>query len=424
VTPVAEPRSSLLLLGVTVVAMVAIPLFMYPGLEAFRYPKELLLRAEAIILAALGASWWVLGRLSIDRKAVLRKPWVLWMLSVLAWSSLTTLTSSNRLVSLWTLTYIAAMSVVFVATVAAAKGRGPWLAAVPLLPGIVNVVVLLLQQNGGTVVELTSTDARMRETALIGNPNDVGSYLMVVALAATALTLSSRRWRWFAAPVALVLIGGTFVSATLTAIGALLVGLTVLAAVRSWKLVVVAMALLALVVVMAVREVPSFQKRFGRAQAAFAAKDYDTLLSYRFTAFATAWTMAREHPLMGVGPGTYPWNYMEYRTKAEQRYPQIRRSGAREHMFGEAHNDHLQVLGQTGVPGYLLMAAGFVLCAMLSFRRGAPANDTERFARSIALPLAAALAVLALAQFPLELTSVLHTAATYAALALGWSGRS
>jgi O-antigen ligase len=391
--------------------------------EAFRYPKELVLRAEAIILTALAASWWVLGRLAVDRKALLRKPWAVWLLSAVGWSILTTLTASNRLVSLQSLAYIGAMSVVFVATILAAHGRGTWMATVPLLPGVINVIVLMLQQGGRTLFELTARDPRMRQTALIGNPNDVGSYLMIASLAATALAVSSRRWRWYAAPVALILIGGTFLSATLTAIAALLVGLTVLAALRSWKLVAVAVVLLGLVAFAAVRTVPPLKARFARAQSALKAKDYDTLLSYRFTGFATAWMMAREHPIAGVGPGTFAWNYMEYRDKAEARYPAVRTSHARIYMFGEAHNDHLQVLAQTGVPGYVLFAAALVMLAMLSFRRHTPAGDGERFARAIALPLATGFAVLALAQFPLELTAVLHTAMTYAALALAWSGR-
>lgn len=422
--PAAQPRSSTALLTLALAGLIAIPLFKYPGLDAFRYPKEMLLRAEAILVTALGVSWWILGRLPLDRRALLRKPWVLWLLSVLGWSTITTLTSTNRLVSFQTLLYIAAMSAVFVGTVAAVRGRGLWVAAVPLLPAAINVVVLLMQQGGRTVFELTARDVRMRETALIGNPNDVGCYLMIAALAATALTVSSPRWRWFIAPVALFLIAGTFVSATLTSIAGLLAGLTVLAAVRSWKLVLVAAALMVLVLVTAVTQVPSLQMRYERAEAALAAKDYDTFLSYRFTGFATAWMMAREHPILGVGPGAYQWNYFEYRGKAEQRFPAIRKSGARDSMFGEAHNDHLQTMAQTGVPGYLLFAAALLLCAAVSFRRGEPAHDRERFARYLALPLAASMAVIALAQFPLELTSVLHPAVSYAAMALVWGGRS
>ena len=413
------------LLFVVLAGVVTIPLFLFPGPDAFRFPKEMVLRVEAIVLAALAASWWILGKLDVDRRELLRKPLTIWLLAVLGWSTLTTLTAENRLVSAASLAYIVAMSVVFVATLVVSRERGMWLAAVPLAPAIVNGVVLFLQVTGRQPLKLTHDDPRITQTALIGNPNDVGSYLMVVALAATALALSSKRWRWPAVLAALFLIGATFASATLTAIGGLLVGLFAIAAVRSWKLALAAALASGVLVFAAFAYYPPLQHRVQRAREAVDAKDWDVLLSYRFAGYATAWLMAKDHPLLGVGPGGYGWQYFDYRQKAEERWARLRRSGGRQFNFAEAHNDHLQTLAQTGVVGYLLLLGALGLLARVSLRRGAPApSEHTLFARTLALPLVAAFAVLAIAQFPLSLTAVLHTIATYAAMVLAWGGEA
>src|SRR5207253_6451338 len=62
---------------------------------------------------------------------------------------------------------------------------------------IINAVVYLLQELELWSPFKTSTAAseHLARTALLGNPNDVGSYFVAPALGAAALALSQRRWR-------------------------------------------------------------------------------------------------------------------------------------------------------------------------------------------------------------------------------------
>jgi O-antigen ligase len=93
--------------------------------------------------------------------------------------------------------------------------------------------------------------------------------------------------------------------------------------------------------------------------------------------------------------------------------------------FGEAHNDHLQVLAGTGLVGYGFMLAAIALLASRSFIRRADDDDERaRFARLASLPLAIGFSVSALAQFPLELAAALTAYLFYSALCVAWSTES
>jgi O-antigen ligase len=89
--------------------------------------------------------------------------------------------------------------------------------------------------------------------------------------------------------------------------------------------------------------------------------------------------------------------------------------------FGEAHNDHLQTLAVSGIPGYLIFAGALITLGALSFRR-TDEDLRSRFAHALALPLAGGFAVVTLAQFPLELASTASIAIHFAALGCAWAG--
>src|SRR5260370_33575524 len=44
--------------------------------------------------------------------------------------------------------------------------------------------------------------------------------------------------------------------------------------------------------------------------------DYNTVFTDRFTPFVAAWSMFVDHPLTGVGPGAFPWQYYDYKIRA------------------------------------------------------------------------------------------------------------
>jgi O-antigen ligase len=129
--------------------------------------------------------------------------------------------------------------------------------------------------------------------------------------------------------------------------------------------------------------------------------------------------MFLERPLVGVGPGGFSARYMDYKLRADEEHPQwIREYNA---SFGETHNDHLQVLAETGFPGYAIFLTALALLASRSFLRGPPRDERERFGRMFALPATVALGVLALAQFPLQLTAPMVTLIYLSALCFTWT---
>ena len=135
--------------------------------------------------------------------------------------------------------------------------------------------------------------------------------------------------------------------------------------------------------------------------------------------------MFRDRPLTGVGPGCFAWQYMPYKVRAELAYPPLRTAFLRGTNFGEVHNDHLQLLAEEGAVAYGLSLAALVILSAISLRRRQRDTTDARyeFARLLALPLAVTFFVLALGQFPLELTAVISQFLFFAALCVGWSGQ-
>ena len=148
-------------------------------------------------------------------------------------------------------------------------------------------------------------------------------------------------------------------------------------------------------------------------------RDYDRALSGRLGSFLATWQMFRDHPIVGVGPGAFAYEFFPYAIETQHRY------GARLQLdiggvnFHEAHNDHLQTLAETGLIGYALLLASFITVAIVSW---SPRTEDKRaaFAHSLGFPLIASFFVLALGQFPLHITAVLMNDLFLAALICGW----
>ena len=142
------------------------------------------------------------------------------------------------------------------------------------------------------------------------------------------------------------------------------------------------------------------------------------LTSNRVPAAMTTFDMFRDRPLLGLGPHVFQARYMPYRMKLEERHPEFIQLGRDN--FGEAHNDHLQVLAETGIPGYVLLLLFAGSIAMLTLRRPALDDDRARFAGAFAFPAVAAFLAVALGQFPMELTAASVTYTYAAALCFAW----
>ncbi|HEX3111183.1 MAG TPA: O-antigen ligase family protein, partial [Thermoanaerobaculia bacterium] len=339
-------------------------------------------------------------------KANWRREYVL-ALAIVGWAGITTLTSTNRTLSVDALITVGAAAIIFFATSLAAS---PWLLDILMVGCGVNAVAVILQELKVWVPfpPAPGQPAHYSSVGLLGNPNDVGTYLAAPAVVAVSVAVtSSGKRRWIYAAIAVLLAAGIMASATRTAVVAMVAGLVVFGLVHSRRAALIVLAALVIFAFLALS--PSTTLGRGMRELGHAAvnRDLQTLFSERLVPFLTAIDMTRDHPLLGVGPGCFKYHYMPYRVGLFGRYPDAWTKGYPMN-WGEVHNDHLQVAAETGLPGYALFLAAIVVCAG---RR----RSTFRW------PLAAVIFVLTLAQFPLELAAPRLVLLTLGAIALNQS---
>ncbi|HYO76581.1 MAG TPA: O-antigen ligase family protein [Thermoanaerobaculia bacterium] len=407
-------------------AALIIPLVVAPThLDAFRFPKQKTYEAFAIVVAAwLAIAFLFRGREFFEPLRKHRKVLLL-TLGVVAWTALTTLTSTNRTLSVQSLVWVTACGVIFVATLLTVEQRGGrlllWLLFVPATANALLAIVQRARIYNPMVFDERIPD-RIRTTALIGNPNDVGTYLLFPVVAAMALALASRsKWLRVAMwAVAAVLTCGILVTVTITAIGALGAATVALLLTRSRRSIVP----LVIVAAISAASVAAYAPLRGRVTAIASNIRQGNLIeatSLRLPAYLAAWEMFVDRPLLGKGPGTYSWWYLPYKMELNERNPRFYTVAVN---FGETHNDHLQTLAVAGAPGYALFLGGAILLASISFRRRderEERNENREFARLLGLPLAVGFLVVTLAQFPLELASATRVLLHLAAVCRVWS---
>lgn len=422
-----------LLWWVLVAGVVVIPCAVSPtGQDSFRFPKLLLFRAEGIVLVAAVAIAAVWGKFDL-RRFDWHKPAVWLPLAIVVWTAFTTCTSHQPLISVYSLLTVVTGFTVYLLTSVLAKGRSYRTAAIVLLPAAVNALIYWLQRAkvwnplvpDRWTLETSSSPAiqSLSDIALQGNRNDVGTFLVLPALLAIVLTTVSRgRVRYVYASASLLLCSALVVSRTLTAIIALSIGIAALGMMRSWRLAVASVTTAVLLAGLTLQFYPPLHARMLLAKRRATEKKYNELLSGRLGAFVAAQEMAVDHPLLGVGPGLFAREFLNYKIRVDEKY-----GGRGFHAtgvnFGEAHNDHLQTLDETGVPGYAGFAGALIVLGSISFRRRKSAGDDPRwkFARQGSFPVAISFAVLAMAQFPLQLAATLVTLAFAAGLMEAWS---
>jgi O-antigen ligase len=410
-----------LLLGGAILVPVVIS---WAGYDHFRRPKQLTMYAVAICAVAVTAIGLLLRRIHVDEAArrTLRIPAGLAAAGI-AWALITTLVSTNVLLSLDAFVWAASLLCLFVIGAYALRGVSvEVVAAAVLLPAIANATVLMLQaaQIWNPWVFPEGTYLRAMKNALLGNADDVSVYLAAPALLAWALTLGAARFRPLFAVAALYLTAAVVATEGLTALGALTAALAVL--VICWKpRFGLIMAVAAPIALAAALLLGPPRERIEAYVESVREGRWGSLLSGRLVPFATAWEMFVDHPLTGAGPGTFKYHYMRYRMDLRDERPAFYEMASVASVnFGEVHNDHLQVLAETGVPGFALMTAGFVVIALRSRRRrgGPPANEV---ARLLAAPLAVLVGIVMLAQFPMQIAAPAYTYTLLGAACLAWA---
>lgn len=422
--PDLATRVMVVLAWLVTAATLIVPLAVTPDLlDRFRVIKESITRSEGILglfLIVLAAAFGGVERL---REMLRERAIVAITVAGVVWAGVTSLTSTHRLLSVESFVTMLTSTIVFLIVWYAAPRISLTILDVLVPAALINTLLAALQEYGLYQPFTVDPDTyrHLTATALIGNPNIVGSYLALVAviLAAAAARIGGAR-RWLYALGAFFTAAGVFVSQTRTAVIALMAGLVLLAIGRSVKRA--ALVGLGLAVLFGAGAALNMRviKRLTALPRSISTRGLEAVTSGRVTPAVAALEMFRDHPATGVGPGTYGFQYMAYHVRVREKHV-LAGEGVRPTSFGEAHNDHLQLLAETGLPGYLLFLTAVAVVA----RAGRRADDTPRarIARGLAVPLTGTFLVLCLAQFPLHVAVTRHLVMTMAGLIVGWSRR-
>jgi O-antigen ligase len=411
-------------------ALIAIPLFMsWHGYESFRIPKELLFRALALLALALFTTVAVAPRV---REAVQRLGSEAWLgAAVIGWTAVSTLAAAHRANALESLGTVLLAAALFVAFLVVASRSELSIVYWTFLPAVANVALFLLQRLAHWSPFGVPTDVPLlASTSFLGNANDLGMTLLLPVLAAYSLVLADPKHgrRRFAIAFAVFGTIGLVASESVASIGGFGVGVWLLFVLRgrSWKKALILTAAIVAGGAVAIAAVPRIRQKVMLVPWFLQHHRYNELLSGRLVPSLVAIEMLREHPVIGAGPGSFRAEYFDKKLLVDEEYhalmPQKMSHWGVERMtsFGEAHNEHLQIAGELGLPGYALFVALLVVLARRSLRpeQGGP---RAAFARDFALPAVAAFAVSIFAQFPLRLAAPLTNALFFAAVITAWS---
>jgi O-antigen ligase len=283
---------------------------------------------------------------------------------------------------------------------------------------IVGALSIIARFSGSHSYFLATMEGR--SVGLLGSASDTATYLSFTALAAIALAYTDAANRKLYAIAAAVMIGGLLATQTLGALAGFVIGILVMTFVASRRRGAIGAGIIIVAVLAATLLYAPLRKRITTRLHAPAAERLDVVLAGRTVPMIAAWKMLLDRPLVGVGPGCFGFEYFNYKLRVEDEYPSLIFTGSRTEMFGEVHNDHLQMLAQSGLPGYALFVIALVLVARVTFRSRDIQTDEQSFARFLGAPLAITLAIIAMAEFPLELAAPVVTLLALAATVLAW----
>ena len=288
--------------------------------------------------------------------------------------------------------------------------------------GALTGLLAALQRFAGLLrLPVEAPEPRFFATALIGNPGDVGAALVVPALlAAAALARGERR---LASALALAaMLAGLAAAATLAPLLAFGAGaaILVLGDLRRRLLPALGAALVLLGLLQA-------GGVLSRVSAKLASGAVDELTTQRDIGVLAALETIRAHPVLGVGPGGFSADFVRARLGAEERFGRrlVHRSASAH--FDNAHSDPLTVAAEAGVPAAaaLALALGALLSPLAAAaRRERSSGRPEDVPAETLLASLAAVLVLSLANFPIQIVPVSGPFALLAGLAFGRGGGS
>lgn len=379
-----DDLSARIIRGILHVAVVALPLAMtrldFLGIgwgpmhaqltaDAFDLPKAAILWALALVGLAVWAWRALNGRTTLFHTGLF---WVVVIL--LGWIALATVLSVHpptswlgkyrRFEGLISFFSYAALFFLAVQVLRTAAQRRA-LARSAVLGGAVVALYGVFQYLGLDPVDwgqLSFEEGRAFST--FGNPELLGTYLVLPLLVAPALALSEERTAWRIAYGGCFLLLSTAWIVTFTRgawIGGIVgLGLFTVAAVRGrarprvedLSALVVAAGLALVLVVRSLGSSSDITNVAARFRSILDTRSGSALT--RQEIWESALAMVRDRPLVGHGPDTFRLLFREYETAAYSR------AAGYLSVADNAHNYPLQLAAGVGIPGFLLLAAVFV----------------------------------------------------------------
>ncbi len=398
---------------------VTLPLVFSPAArESFRIPKLALFHGIGftlwgVFVAAIPCGWVDFRSLSRYRGALALT------LAITAWSAITSAFSQSPITSWESFATVSSAVAFFLVTLVSA-GERPLRDVVFLTGGGVLSAVLVFFQASLLWNPIPAPPGS--RFALFGSPNDLAMFLVPVIVATLALALSTEGWLrvyGFSAFVAVAI--GLLLTDSAAGVLSGIVGLVVMAAIRFELLQERKRAALLFVLFAVAALGAALVYSLPSLLTSLNGPELDNLLSGRLIAFSAAFEMVRDHPIVGVGPGMFEWHYFHYAPIADKVWGPFPIFSSRQMMFAEAHNDHLQIAAETGVPGLALFWTGLALLATRGLRSRKPWNTRKNFSRLCAAPLSASTFALSLAQFPFQLATTIFFLVVLSGLCIAWS---
>lgn len=194
------------------------------------------------------------------------------------------------------------------------------------------------------------------------NPNYWGAFINLMIFPALILAVKKVKHYWFYYVFSALLLVNLIMTYTRGSWIGFGVGLVILIAAYSWKLIIPVIAVSPIGLL-----IPSVR---GRIFSIFNPNSW-TLVE-RIRLWKTGLLMFRDHPILGVGNGNYLLRYNEYIKK----YPEL---NIGRNKFS-VHNSYIKVLSETGILGFIpyLLVHVFFIGELLSIYKN-PKNSITKF---------------------------------------------
>jgi len=411
--------------GTILVTVAATPLIIATqARDAFRMPKTLFFQAAMLLVAGIAGAWLLVGdRSGVADRITRHRFSILVAIAAVLWTCVVSLTAVEPATARYAPLTAFTAAVLFVATIVFARDTAPPL-IVLFVPAIANSIFTVLQAlHLWTPIPLVAIPkGRHYAMGLLGNPDYIGAYLIVPCIAAFAAAIAFRRYRLLLLGVFCALLTGIFFAQSVTATGAIAVSMLSFGIVARSPKARVALGLSVMLITLGIFSYGPTRNRSLVLLNNLRDGNFLEFSSFRLPAFAVAIDMFLERPILGVGPGGYERTYMTHKLEGDERHPEWMTLGNSN--FGEAHNDHLQVLAEAGIPGYVLYVMALGSVGWISFRSKRTESEREEFVRLFSFPAVLGFTIVSLAQFPLYLTACLVSTIFSFALAHVWSTRA